>query len=149
MMKHVSLVMRQEKALINPSYISHQLKSIAKHFVPGQQEDAHEFLRHVIDHMWRALLACYENESNIPGLNSKLDSLTKATTAINHIFGGYLRSQVLCLQCKATSNTYDYFMDMALEIHLNVGLKFFFPLKIKLIFCFILFLGGNQSSGCT
>lgn len=120
MMKHLSMVMRQDK-VINPSYIIYQLKSIAKHFVHGQQEDAHEFLRHVIDHMWRALLAFHENESKISGFTSKYDSLTKATTAINHIFGGYLRSQVLCLQCKATSNTYDYFMDMALEIHLNVG----------------------------
>ena len=79
---------------------------IAKHFVHGRQEDAHEFLRHVVDAMQRSCLVGYQ----------KLDRYSKETTVVNQIFGGFLRSQVVCLYCKAQSNTYDPFMDVSLDI---------------------------------
>lgn len=100
-----------------PNPIAQRLKSIARHFTFGRQEDAHEFLRYVIDHMWRACLSVHEREMGIANTSSKFDHLTKATTAINQIFGGYHRSQIFCLNCKAKSNTYDYFMDFMLDIH--------------------------------
>jgi len=95
------------------------MKSIAKHFNFGRQEDAHECLRYVIDHMCRSCLSIHEHELGIAGPTSKLDHLTKSTTAINQIFGGYHRSQVFCLQCKEKSNTYDYFMDFMLDIQVR------------------------------
>lgn len=51
----------------------------------------------------------------------KLDALSKQTTVINDIFGGYHRSQVECLNCQATSNTFDYFMDFMLDIKVRLG----------------------------
>ncbi|KAI2796749.1 Ubiquitin carboxyl-terminal hydrolase 42 [Blomia tropicalis] len=116
MMKHVSISFNRNNQVVKPIYICQRLKSIAKHFNFGRQEDAHEFLRYVIDHMWRSCLNIHEHEFGITGLASKFDHLTKSTTAINQIFGGYHRSQVLCLQCKEKSNTYDYFMDFMLDI---------------------------------
>ncbi|UXI14535.1 Down syndrome critical region protein 3-like protein [Sarcoptes scabiei] len=116
MIKHVTSVFSRENSVIEPNSFRSRLRSIANHFIPGRQEDAHEFLRYVIDHMWRACLSIHELESGIPNLVTKSDQLTKATTAINHIFGGYHQSQVTCLQCKSKSNTYDYFMDFMLEI---------------------------------
>lgn len=116
MSKHVNLAFTRNCQTLRPLYICQRLKSIAKHFTFGHQEDAHEFLRYVIDHMWRACLSIHENEFGFNGITQKLDQLTKATTAINQIFGGYHRSQVICLQCKEKSNTYDYFMDFMLEI---------------------------------
>jgi hypothetical protein len=38
------------------------------------------------------------------------------TTFIHRIFGGYLRSQVRCTKCGYRSNTYDPFLDLALEV---------------------------------
>lgn len=122
MIKHVTSVFSRENSVIEPNSFRSRLRSIANHFIPGRQEDAHEFLRYVIDHMWRACLSIHELESGIPNLVTKSDQLTKATTAINHIFGGYHQSQVTCLQCKSKSNTYDYFMDFMLEI--QVGFRF-------------------------
>ena len=114
MMKHIENALTRNPPIIKPMYICQRFKSIAKHFTFGRQEDAHEFLRYVIDHMWRSCLSIHEQELGISGL--KFDHFTKATTAINQIFGGYHRSQVVCLQCKEKSNTYDYFMDFMLDI---------------------------------
>lgn len=43
---------------------------------------------------------------------SRLDE----TTFVHRIFGGYLRSQVKCTKCGYCSNTYDPFLDLALEV---------------------------------
>ncbi|ERE69013.1 ubiquitin carboxyl-terminal hydrolase 36 [Cricetulus griseus] len=46
----------------------------------------------------------------------KLDRQTQATTLVHQIFGGYLRSRVKCSVCKSVSDTYDPYLDIALEI---------------------------------
>ncbi|KAI8796367.1 ubiquitin carboxyl-terminal hydrolase 36 isoform X1 [Biomphalaria glabrata] len=91
---------------IKPHSMLQKLRCIAKHMKWGRQEDAHEFLRFVVDHLQQS---CLNGES-------KLDQLSKDTTVINQIFGGYLRSQVICLRCQARSNTFDPFMDISLDI---------------------------------
>ncbi|RWS12675.1 ubiquitin carboxyl-terminal hydrolase 36-like protein [Dinothrombium tinctorium] len=108
---HVKRLYQNAGGIIKPLNIYQRLKSIAKHFQFGRQEDAHEFLRYVIDHMWKSCISNYELRANC-----KLDAASKETTIINHIFGGYMRSQVTCGVCKETSNTYDYFMDFILDI---------------------------------
>lgn len=127
MMKHVNQALSRASPVIKPYPICQRLKSIAKHFNMGRQEDAHEFLRYVIDHMWRSCLSIHEHDMGIAGTGSKFDHLTKSTTAINQIFGGYHRSQVLCMNCKEKSNTYDYFMDFMLDIQVsfNCSINFY------------------------
>ncbi|NWX13210.1 UBP36 hydrolase, partial [Aegotheles bennettii] len=91
---------------IKPVSFIRDLKKIARHIHFGRQEDAHEFLRYTIDAMQRACLnGC-----------TKLDRQTQATTLVHQIFGGYLRSRVKCSVCKTVSDTYDPFLDLALEI---------------------------------
>jgi ubiquitin carboxyl-terminal hydrolase 36/42 len=46
-----------------------------------------------------------------------VDNLTKQTTLVHAIFGGVLRSQVLCSSCKYASNTYEACLDLNLEIN--------------------------------
>uniref|UniRef100_A0A8C6YVD4 Ubiquitin carboxyl-terminal hydrolase n=1 Tax=Nothoprocta perdicaria TaxID=30464 RepID=A0A8C6YVD4_NOTPE len=82
------------------------LLGIGKHFRFGSQEDAHEFLRYTVDAMQKACL----NGS------TKLDRSSQATTVIHQIFGGFLRSRVKCLNCKAVSDTYEAFLDITLDI---------------------------------
>ncbi|XP_050394130.1 ubiquitin carboxyl-terminal hydrolase 36 [Patella vulgata] len=91
---------------IKPQSILQKLKMIAKHMHWGRQEDAHEFLRYVIDGLQKSCLNGY----------AKLDKFSKETTVVNQIFGGFLRSQVQCMKCKERSNTYDPFMDISLDI---------------------------------
>ncbi|XP_019370421.1 PREDICTED: ubiquitin carboxyl-terminal hydrolase 36, partial [Gavialis gangeticus] len=91
---------------IKPVAFIRDLKKIARHFRFGSQEDAHEFLRYTIDAMQKACLnGC-----------TKLDRQTQATTLVHQIFGGYLRSRVKCSVCKSVSDTYDPYLDVALEI---------------------------------
>ncbi|KAM9167056.1 ubiquitin carboxyl-terminal hydrolase 42-like, partial [Mergus octosetaceus] len=79
---------------------------IGQHFRFGSQEDAHEFLRYTVDAMQEACL----NGS------TELDRSSQATTIIHQIFGGFLRSRVKCLNCKAVSDTYEAFPDITLDI---------------------------------
>lgn len=107
--KHMRRALDKPGDAIKPIYIYQRLKAIAKHFQFGQQEDAHEFLRYVVDNLWKAALANHDG-------GPKLDPASKETTVVNEIFGGYHRSQVICMRCKKTSNTYDHFMDLILDI---------------------------------
>ena len=45
-----------------------------------------------------------------------VDPRSLETTLVHHIFGGYLRSQVVCTQCHRASNTYDEFLDVSVVI---------------------------------
>jgi len=94
---------------ISPKNIVGNLKSIAKHFKLGRQEDSHEFIRYLIDGIQKS---CLE------GLDKKLLGPRIAeTTVVHKIFGGYLQSQVKCSACGYCSNTFDPFLDLCLEIH--------------------------------
>uniref|UniRef100_A0AAQ5ZDA6 Ubiquitin carboxyl-terminal hydrolase n=1 Tax=Amphiprion ocellaris TaxID=80972 RepID=A0AAQ5ZDA6_AMPOC len=98
MQNHIIQVFANSGKVIKPT-------EIAEHFRYGSQEDAHEFLRYTVDAMQKSCL---------PG--TKLDRQTQATTFIHQVFGGYLRSRVECLNCKAVSDTFDPFLDVILEI---------------------------------
>ncbi|RZF34944.1 hypothetical protein LSTR_LSTR015607 [Laodelphax striatellus] len=107
-MKSVLIAHRSTNNAIKPILIYSKLKLICKHFVHGQQEDAHEFLRYLIESMERSYL-------NVVG-GLKLDSYSKETTPLNQIFGGYLRTEVTCLVCGHVSTTFQHFEDLPLDI---------------------------------
>lgn len=114
-------------------------------FRAGRQEDAHELLgkysRRVSFHLTlyifipqlhycfmqrivHLLDAMHEGELLAAGINPNLsgwrDKLPiprlDETTFVHRIFGGYFRSQLKCNKCGYKSNTYDPFLDLALEI---------------------------------
>ncbi|NWX51140.1 UBP42 hydrolase, partial [Steatornis caripensis] len=103
---HINQVLCCSHNAIKPTSVINGLKRIGKHFHFGSQEDAHEFLCFTVDALQKACL----NGSN------KLDRSSQATTLIYQIFGGYLRSRVKCLNCKAVSDTYEPFLDITLDI---------------------------------
>ncbi|KAM9556254.1 uncharacterized protein ACIB01_007998 isoform 3-T3 [Guaruba guarouba] len=103
---HINQVLCCSNNAIKPTSVINGLKRIGKHFHYGSQEDAHEFLSFTVDALQKACL----NGS------TKLDISSQATTLIYQIFGGYLRSRVKCLNCKAVSDTYEPFLDITLDI---------------------------------
>ncbi|XP_070703662.1 ubiquitin carboxyl-terminal hydrolase 36 isoform X1 [Pempheris klunzingeri] len=106
MQNHIIQAFANTGNAIKPVSFIRDLKKIARHFRFGSQEDAHEFLRYTIDAMQKACLNGYP----------KLDRQTQATTLVHQIFGGYLRSRVKCSICKSVSDTYDPYLDIAVEI---------------------------------
>ncbi|RKP08201.1 hypothetical protein THASP1DRAFT_6310, partial [Thamnocephalis sphaerospora] len=95
---HVRACLRREGGgggAVRPGRIVGRLRSIAKHMRVGRQEDAHEFLRYLVDAMQKN---CLE------------------TTMVYRTFGGYLRSQVHCTSCNHRSNTYDPLLDLSVDL---------------------------------
>ncbi|XP_064492315.1 uncharacterized protein LOC135402783 [Pseudopipra pipra] len=45
-----------------------------------------------------------------------LDISSQSTTIVHQIFGGFLRSRVICFSCKAISDSYEAFLDVPLDI---------------------------------
>ncbi|CAM9747868.1 unnamed protein product, partial [Phaeothamnion confervicola] len=102
-------------APINPKNVVKNIHVLGKQFRKiGRQEDAHEFLRHLVDHMAES---CLRRAGVKGGAPHRLGE----TTAIHRVFGGYLRSQVRCGQCGFCSDTYDLSMDLSLEIAGGIG----------------------------
>lgn len=93
--------------LTPPTLIAHRVV-IAKHMRVGRQEDAHEFLRFFLDHLQEAAAANMQPVAKTPQ--------QKEQTFLSRIFGGKLRSRVICGTCKAASDTYDSFMDLSVDV---------------------------------
>ncbi|KRT83654.1 Peptidase [Oryctes borbonicus] len=94
---------------IRPFLIYNKLRMVCRNLIPGRQEDAHEFLRYLVEAMEKAYLRRFKN-------HSEFDSRTKETTPLNQILGGYLRSAVRCLECGHVSTTFQHFQDLLLDI---------------------------------
>lgn len=94
---------------IKPVLVYSKLRMVCKHLVPGQQEDAHEFLRYLMEAMEKAYLTRFPK-------HSQFDQYSKETAPINQILGGYLKTSVRCLACGHVSVTFQHFEDILLDI---------------------------------
>lgn len=91
-------------------------KSGSHRFRPGRQEDAHELLVHLLDAMHEGELFAAGINPQSSGWRDRLPiPRLDETTFVHRIFGGYFRSQLRC-KCGYKSNTYDPFLDLALEV---------------------------------
>lgn len=100
---------QSNQSAVRPFLIYTKLRQICKTMVVGRQEDAHEFLRFLVEAMEKAYLMRFRNYK-------EMDQLTKETTPLSQIFGGYLRSEVRCLSCNHVSITFQHFQDLLLDI---------------------------------
>jgi len=88
-----------------------------RRFRLGRQEDAHEFLVFLLDAMKDGELIEAGINPQKSGWRDRLPiARLDETTLIHRMFGGYFRSQVRCTNCEYKSNTYDPFLDLALEV---------------------------------
>ena len=90
------------------------LKSFAKPLRQGRQEDAHEYLRFLLEALQQSCLARAPK-----GL--KPDDPVRRTTFVHKMFGGKLRSRVTCHKCGHNSDTFDDFMDLSLDVRKGIN----------------------------
>ncbi|XP_010525922.1 PREDICTED: ubiquitin carboxyl-terminal hydrolase 19 [Tarenaya hassleriana] len=100
----------QSRLPFSPMNIISRLPNIGGNLGYGRQEDAHEFMRFVIDTMQSVCLDEFGGEKLVP-------PRCQETTLIQYIFGGHLQSQVMCTVCDNVSNQYENMMDLTVEIH--------------------------------
>jgi ubiquitin carboxyl-terminal hydrolase 36/42 len=82
---------------------------VCNRFRPGSQQDAHEFLRILLD---KAHMA------NLDGLSEKQAGQKRVrSTVVYQHFGGILRSSVTCKECRHVSATDDVLLDLPLDIY--------------------------------
>ncbi|XP_058829573.1 ubiquitin carboxyl-terminal hydrolase 36 isoform X2 [Topomyia yanbarensis] len=108
-MARTLLASQSNQGAIKPYLVYSKLRLVCKHLVPGRQEDAHEFLRYLMEAMEKSYLSRSKNGKD-------LEQYSKETTPLNQILGGYLRSEVKCLSCQHTSTTFQHFEDLLLDI---------------------------------
>ncbi|OAF67677.1 putative ubiquitin carboxyl-terminal hydrolase 17-like protein 23 [Intoshia linei] len=99
--------------IISPSQFIAKLKSVAPNFRSHQQQDAHEYLRQLIDKL--RICSIPLDKINRHLSKSEIRDISE-TTAINCIFGGVYDSIVTCKNCNLSSNTKDNFMDLTVDI---------------------------------
>ncbi|KAI3806690.1 hypothetical protein L1987_22604 [Smallanthus sonchifolius] len=104
------LVMKAKGGIspLSPIRILTHIENIGSNLGHGKEEDAHEFLRYVID----ALQSVCIKESRKKSLNA----IEEETTLIGLTFGGYLRSKIICIKCGGKSEQNERMMDLTVEI---------------------------------
>ena len=96
---------------LSPRLLYQNIRRIGKHLRPARQEDAHEFLRLLLDCIHEEILKAKGIKSS-PN-NVKLQN----TTLICRMFGGYLRNELCCSLCDYKSRTYNLFQDLQLDLN--------------------------------
>lgn len=97
---------QEMKSPLSPVGILSQIQRIGSHLSHGREEDAHDFLRNVIESMQSIWL----EEAHVSG------SLAEGSTLLGLTFGGYLRSKIKCMKCSGRSVQCDRMMDLTVEI---------------------------------
>ncbi|KAF8086207.1 hypothetical protein N665_0632s0027 [Sinapis alba] len=100
---------REGKTPLSPNGLLSQLQNVGIRLGNGKQEDAHEFLRFVVDTMQSVCVKA--SEYDMPKTRKLED-----TTLIGLTFGGYLRSKIKCMKCQEKSERREKMMDLTVEI---------------------------------
>ncbi|KAL3613718.1 Ubiquitin carboxyl-terminal hydrolase 25 [Castilleja foliolosa] len=145
--RRIALSLSSESVSDAPLRINNSLRLYAEHFRTGRQEDAHEFLRYVIDACHNTCLRLkklqQQQQRGKVGTANGGDISGSTDTVVKEIFGGALQSQVKCLSCGAESNKIDEIMDISLDIlhsgSLKEALQKFFQPEV---------LNGNNKYKC-
>jgi len=115
-LKNVGPYTTQTKAM-SPKKILEGLSMVANNRMHiGRQEDAHEYLRYVLDAIQKSMLLEAKRTNKIVNKINKECLHVKSTTVLHRIFGGYSRSRITCSVCKNVSDCFEPFLDLQLDL---------------------------------
>jgi len=105
---HIVVAFDSGSRVVAPTHMVANLQGINSHFRAGAQQDAHEFMRLLIDNMQRVDMG--------GGALTSPDSRHPHPDLLHSIFGGYLRSRVQCGTCGDAATRDEAFLDLSLGI---------------------------------
>jgi len=101
------------KTAISPESLFSVIWKVVPRFRGYQQQDAHEFMRYLLDRLHTELLTLVPTATN----NGQFVGLPRTkSTIVTAIFGGILQNEVNCLICGMESKKHDPFLDLSLDI---------------------------------
>ena len=108
----------EDKSAISPESLFHAIWKVVPRFRGYQQQDAHEFLRYMLDRLHTELLLLLPSRFRNDRIDEVLRgaSLAKSQSVVTSVFGGTLQSEVTCLSCRTTSKKQDPFLDLSVDI---------------------------------
>ncbi|XP_063782607.1 ubiquitin carboxyl-terminal hydrolase 3 isoform X2 [Pseudophryne corroboree] len=111
------------QAAFSPESLFYVVWKIMPNFRGYQQQDAHEFMRYLLDHLHLELQGDPDGSSHsvMSQANTSRSSSSKccingANTVVTSVFGGILQNEVNCLICGTESRKFDPFLDLSLDI---------------------------------
>eukprot|EP00127_Corallochytrium_limacisporum_P003323 Clim_evm12s148 gene=Clim_evmTU12s148 len=112
----VSLDVRADTSALSPQEFFQAVWATVPRFRGYQQQDAHEFLRYLLDTLHNELSTMPDGTQ---GPTKKYKTRRVASlkqSMIKEVFQGQLLNEVQCLKCRHISKKYDLFLDLSLDI---------------------------------
>ncbi|XP_014262366.1 ubiquitin carboxyl-terminal hydrolase 3-like [Cimex lectularius] len=109
----INLTDQGTKGAISPESLFLVIWKVVPRYRGYQQQDAHEFLRYMLDRLHTELLHLLPDFSL---KESQYISHKNKTSIVTSVFGGMLQSEVRCLNCGTESKKHDPFLDLSLDI---------------------------------
>ncbi|XP_072291193.1 ubiquitin carboxyl-terminal hydrolase 3 [Eucyclogobius newberryi] len=105
----------------SPDSLFYTIWKLMPSFRGYQQQDAHEFMRYLLDHLHRELQNSKNGDVHLSEDEVQLSTGDKGTlngnaSVVTSIFGGVLQNEVNCLICGTESRKFDPFLDLSLDI---------------------------------
>nr|XP_023674687.1 ubiquitin carboxyl-terminal hydrolase 3 isoform X1 [Paramormyrops kingsleyae] len=107
----------------SPDSLFYVVWKIMPNFRGYQQQDAHEFMRYLLDHLHLELQGNHSKAASAAltqdGLQSSLAGkccINGTSTVVTSVFSGVLQNEVNCLICGTESKKFDPFLDLSLDI---------------------------------
>ncbi|XP_026325993.1 ubiquitin carboxyl-terminal hydrolase 3-like isoform X2 [Hyposmocoma kahamanoa] len=107
------------KGAISPEYLFHVIWKVVPRFRGYQQQDAHEFLRYMLDRLHTELLQLVPGDRVGAEAAGTFVPRARSASIVTAVFGGTLQSEVRCLACGTESKKFDPFLDLSLELPEN------------------------------
>lgn len=104
---------------IAPKKFIARLRKEKEEFDNYMQQDAHEFLNFLINHINEIILA----ERN-QGKNVKSTASDQSPTWVHEIFQGILTSETRCLCCETVSSKDEHFFDLQVDVDQNTSITY-------------------------
>ncbi|XP_022685475.1 ubiquitin carboxyl-terminal hydrolase 20 [Setaria italica] len=104
---HADESIRLSGSAFYPERFVNHLKSISSNFESGVQQDAQEFFFDLLEKL---------DEAYVAPRSSEEPSSTEEGGIAKQIFGGRLKSQLRCPECKRCSDKSEPFIDLSLEV---------------------------------